>query len=87
MPARGSTRSSSRSSNILVTVSFPVTRERRGRPVADRIGCRVHKTLGTTPAVAAGIADHVWTLDELIGLLEAAEATPVKRGTYKKRAA
>jgi IS1 family transposase len=35
--------------------------------------CRVHKTLGTTPAVAAGVADHVWTLTELVGLLEAAE--------------
>ena len=35
--------------------------------------CRVHKTLGTTPAVAAGLADHVWTIDGLIGLLEDAE--------------
>jgi hypothetical protein len=47
--------------------------------------CRVHQTLGTTPAVAAGVADHVWSIDELIGLLEAAEATPIKRGSYKKR--
>lgn len=47
--------------------------------------CRVHKTLGTTPAVAAGVADRAWTLDDLIGLLEAAEATPIKRGPYKKR--
>jgi len=46
--------------------------------------CRVHKTLGTTPAVAAGVADHVWTLAELIGLLEAAEATTIKRGRYAK---
>ena len=46
--------------------------------------CRVHKTLGTTPAVAAGVTDHVWKLDELIGLLEQAEATPVKRGSYTK---
>ena len=46
--------------------------------------CRVHKTLGTTPAVAAGVTDHVWTLDELIGLLEAAERVPVKRGRYAK---
>lgn len=38
--------------------------------------CRVHKSLGTTPAVAAGITDHVWTLHEIIALLEAAEATP-----------
>lgn len=46
--------------------------------------CRVHQTLGTTPAVTAGITDHVWTLDELIGLLAAAEATPIKRGSYAK---
>lgn len=46
--------------------------------------CRVHKTLGTTPAVAAGLADHTWTLDEMIGLLEAAEATTTKRGAYQK---
>ncbi len=32
--------------------------------------CRVHSTLGTSPAVASGLADHVWTLDELIGLLD-----------------
>lgn len=31
--------------------------------------CRVHQTLRTTPAVAAGIADHVWTIEELCGLL------------------
>jgi hypothetical protein len=27
--------------------------------------CRVHKTLRITPAMEAGIADHVWTLTEL----------------------
>jgi IS1 family transposase len=32
--------------------------------------CRVHQTLGTTPAVAAGVADHVWSIDELVGLLD-----------------
>lgn len=31
--------------------------------------CRKHQTLGTSPAVKAGLADHVWTIDELIGLL------------------
>ncbi len=31
---------------------------------------RVHKTLGETPAMAAGISGHVWTLQEIIGLLE-----------------
>lgn len=32
--------------------------------------CRVHKTLRVTPAMEAGLADHVWTVDELVGLLE-----------------
>lgn len=32
--------------------------------------CRKHMSLkGQTPAMAAGIADHVWTVEELIGLL------------------
>jgi IS1 family transposase len=48
--------------------------------------CRVHQTLRTTPAVAAGVTDHVWSLSEVIGLLESAEATPIRRGPYKKRA-
>lgn len=47
---------------------------------------RIHSTLKTTPAVAAGVADHVWTLHELIGLLEAIEdAQPRERAPYKKR--
>jgi IS1 family transposase len=34
---------------------------------------RKHMTLGTTPAVKAGIADHIWTVEEIIGLLEKRE--------------
>jgi len=29
-----------------------------------------HQTLRVTPAMEAGVSDHVWTLDELVGLLE-----------------
>jgi IS1 family transposase len=32
--------------------------------------CRVHRTLRVTPAMEAGIADHVWALEELVALLE-----------------
>ena len=32
--------------------------------------CRIHQTLRVTPAMQAGIADHVWSLEELVGLLE-----------------
>ena len=34
---------------------------------------RVHQTLGTTPAVAAGIALHEWKVEDIVGLLEARE--------------
>jgi hypothetical protein len=34
---------------------------------------RVHRALKTTRAVKAGIADHVWSADEVIGLLKAVE--------------
>ena len=31
---------------------------------------RVHQTLGVTPAMEAGIADHVWSIEEIVRLLE-----------------
>jgi IS1 family transposase len=31
--------------------------------------CRVHKTLRVTPAMEAGLANHVWEIEELIELL------------------
>jgi Zn-dependent protease with chaperone function len=30
---------------------------------------RIHQRLGTTPAVAARVADHVWSVEEIAGLL------------------
>jgi IS1 family transposase len=45
--------------------------------------CRVHQTLRVTPAMEAGIADHVWTVEELVALLPEPQAK--KRGPYKKR--
>jgi IS1 family transposase len=35
---------------------------------------KIHKTLRVTPAMAAGVTDHVWELDEIVGLLEEREA-------------
>ena len=32
--------------------------------------CRVHKTLGTTPAVAAGLADWPYDMDWIVSLIE-----------------
>ena len=30
---------------------------------------RIHQTLRVTPAMEAGIADHVWGIEEIVGLL------------------
>ena len=45
--------------------------------------CRVHQTLRVTPAMEAGLADHVSTVEELVALLPEPEAK--KRGPYKKK--
>lgn len=34
---------------------------------------RKHQTLGTTPAVKAGLADHIWSVEEIVALLEQSE--------------
>ena len=38
--------------------------------------CKVHQTLRVTPAMEAGLTDHVWSLQELVGLLKAQAANP-----------
>lgn len=45
--------------------------------------CRVHKTLRVAPAMEAGIAHHVWTMEELVSLIPTEE--PKKRAPYKKK--
>ncbi len=50
--------------------------------------CRPHQSLGKqTPAMAAGLTDHVWPLAELVALLEDAERVPTLRGPYRKKTA
>ncbi len=44
---------------------------------------RVHKTLRVTPAMEAGISDHIWSLEEIASLVPEPIAKP--RGPYKKR--
>ena len=44
---------------------------------------RIHKTLRVTPAMEAGVSDHVWSLEEIAALLPTPTFGP--RGPYKKR--
>lgn len=44
---------------------------------------RVPKSLRITPAMQAGISDHVWSLEEIAMLADEA-SIPTKRGPYKK---
>ena len=30
---------------------------------------RIHQTLRVTPAMEAGVANHVWSVEEIVGLL------------------
>jgi hypothetical protein len=46
---------------------------------------RIHKTLRVTPAMAAGISDRLWSMDDIVTLIDAAEGEPQKRGPYKAR--
>ena len=48
--------------------------------------CRVHETLRTTPAVALGITDHVWSIGELIdAALAAAPPKPTPTAPDRRR--
>jgi IS1 family transposase len=39
--------------------------------------CRIHQTLRVTPAMEAGLTDHVWMLEELVALLDGNTNTAV----------
>ena len=47
--------------------------------------CRIHKSLRVSPAMAAGITDTLWTLDDVIAKIDELAPAPAPRGPYKKR--
>ena len=46
---------------------------------------RKHQTLKKTPAMAAGVTDRQWTVEDLVDVLDAYLPKPGPRGPYKKR--
>jgi IS1 family transposase len=46
---------------------------------------RIHSTIRCSPAMAAGVTPHLWSVAEIVALLPA--EAPKKRGAYKKKAA
>ena len=44
--------------------------QRRSKTTATNNFCCKHATIKTAPAVAAGVASHVWTLEEVVAMID-----------------
>ena len=48
---------------------------------------RVHKSLRMSPAMAAGVSDKLWSVEDIIAEIDKRAAKPGRRGKYKTKAA
>jgi len=48
--------------------------------------CRQHKSLRVSPAMAAGVSDRLWSLEDVVAKIDEMAPAPKPRGPYKKRA-
>jgi hypothetical protein len=46
---------------------------------------RIHKTLRISPSMAAGLSDHVWSLEEIVMMADSYAPQPAKGGPYEKK--
>ena len=45
---------------------------------------RINSAVKMAPAMAAGVSKTLWTMDNIVALIDAAAPAPKKRGPYKK---
>jgi IS1 family transposase len=45
---------------------------------------RIHKTLRMTPAMAASVSDKLWSMDDLVAMMDEVAPKPGPRGSYRK---
>lgn len=48
--------------------------------------CRIHKSLRVSPAMAAGVTDRLWSLEDIVTKMGELAPAPKPRGPYKSRA-
>ena len=48
--------------------------------------CRIHKSLRVSPAMAAGVSDRLWSLEDVVAKIDEMAPQPKPRGPYRKRA-
>lgn len=46
---------------------------------------KMHKTLKMTPALAAGVSKTLWSMEDVVAMIDSKAEAPKKRGAYKAR--